>query len=65
MSDENPKGRFEIRKASDGRFYTALVCMANGEDLVTSQMFTRKENAKNNIDSVVECAADSEVVDLT
>ncbi|HQC53897.1 MAG TPA: YegP family protein, partial [Lentisphaeria bacterium] len=44
-------GKFELKTASDGQFMFNLKA-ANGEVILTSELYTRKENALNGIESV-------------
>jgi len=44
-------GSFDLKKATDGRFYFNLKA-ANGEIILTSQMYTAKASAKDGIASV-------------
>jgi len=49
------KARFELRKATSGKFMFNLIA-ANQEIILTSQMYASKQNAKDGIASVVENA---------
>lgn len=44
-------GKFELKTASDGQFMFNLKA-ANGEVILTSELYTRKESALNGIESV-------------
>jgi uncharacterized protein YegP (UPF0339 family) len=46
---------YEIRKATDGRFYYVEVG-ANGEDLNVSQMYDTEEHAEEGRDAAIERA---------
>lgn len=43
--------KFDLKKATDGQYYFNLTAR-NGEIILTSERYTRKENALNGIDSV-------------
>lgn len=49
------KGKFEIKKSSDNQFYFNLKA-ANGEVILTSEMYIAKSSARNGIASVKENA---------
>lgn len=48
-------GRFELRKAKNGRFYFKLVA-ANGQTVAMSQMYTTKQKAEQGVDAVWRAA---------
>ena len=50
-------GHYEIRKAKDGQFYFNLKA-ANGEVILTSEMYTTKASAENGIASVQKNSPD-------
>ena len=49
-------GKFEIKKAKNGKFYFNLKA-GNGEIILSSQMYADKRGCKNGIDSVRKNAA--------
>ncbi|MEM8670993.1 MAG: YegP family protein [Planctomycetota bacterium] len=51
--------KFQIQQAKDGSFYFNLLA-ANGETILTSQMYASKATAKKGITSVQNNAGDSE-----
>ncbi len=50
-------GNFVINKATDGRFYFHLKA-ANGQIILSSQMYTAKNSAENGVESVRTNATD-------
>ncbi len=54
--------KFSIEDSSDEQFYFNLHAV-NKEIILTSEMYTTKQNCKNGIDSVVENAPDDENYD--
>lgn len=50
-------GKFQLKKARNGKVYFNLLA-ANGEVILTSQMYTTKKNAKGGIASVQANAGD-------
>jgi len=52
-------GRFELSKSSDGQFRFVLRA-ANGETILTSELYTSKSSAQNGIASVqTNCSSDN------
>lgn len=45
------KNKYIVQKATDGQFYFVLTAK-NGEIILTSEMYTTKQNCLNGIDSV-------------
>ncbi|SDE46588.1 YegP family protein [Cellulophaga baltica] len=59
----NPK--FEIKKSSNGKFYSNLRSKGNGEVIATSEMYNAKQSCKDGIDAVKRDASNAEVIDLS
>lgn len=57
------KSGFYIWKSKDGQFYFYLRA-ANGEKLVTSEMYTTKQSAKDGIAAVIK-SVDGGTMDMT
>lgn len=55
---------FETKESSNGKFYFNLIA-SNKQIIGSSQMYASKEGMRNGIRSVMENAANSEIVDLT
>jgi len=55
-------GKFVINKAKDGQFYFNLVA-ANGEIILTSEMYKAKPSCANGIESVKKNAGDDKLYD--
>jgi uncharacterized protein YegP (UPF0339 family) len=53
-------GKYEIKKAKDGKFYFNLKA-SNGQVILTSQMYKEKSGAKNGIESVQRNSSSSEL----
>lgn len=53
-----------LKKSKDGQFYFILKAI-NGETLLTSEMYTTKDNAKNGIKAIRSNGAEAEIKDLT
>jgi uncharacterized protein YegP (UPF0339 family) len=49
-------GKFELKEAKDGQFYFNLKA-ANGQIILTSEMYKSKSSATNGIESVIKNAA--------
>lgn len=62
MSSRN--ARFEIRKSSDDQFYVVLVA-SNGEDLMRSERYTRKDGAERGVEAIQRAVTDIEVRDAS
>lgn len=56
--------RFNIWKSKDDQFYFELKG-DNGETVAVSELYTRKQSAKDTIEAIKEGAADASVGDLT
>jgi uncharacterized protein YegP (UPF0339 family) len=50
-------GSFKISQSKDGKFFFALVA-ENGQTVLTSQMYSAKQSAKDGIESVKKNAGD-------
>jgi uncharacterized protein YegP (UPF0339 family) len=55
---------YSLRKSKDGQFYFNLVA-SNDEPVATSEMYTRKDDAKDGTDAVRRAASTTDVVDNT
>lgn len=55
-------GKFVINKAKNGQFYFNLVA-ANGEIILTSEMYKSKSSCTNGIESVKKNAGDEKLYD--
>ena len=55
--------KFQIKKTSDGQYRLNLVA-SNGRVLATSETYTRKQPAKDTIESIRKSAAAATVEDL-
>lgn len=56
--------KFEIFKATNGQFYFRIKS-SNGQIIAQSEGYTRKESAKDTIDTIKKYAATATVSDLT
>jgi uncharacterized protein YegP (UPF0339 family) len=55
---------FSIWKSTDDQFYFELKTN-NGETVAVSELYTRKESAKNTIEAIKDGAAKADVLDHT
>jgi len=55
--------KFQIKKTSNGQYRFNLVA-SNGQVLATSETYTRKQSAKDTIESIRKSAAVATVEDL-
>jgi len=55
--------KFQIKKTSNGQYRFNLVA-SNGQVLATSETYTRKQSAKDTIESIRKSAAAATVEDL-
>jgi uncharacterized protein YegP (UPF0339 family) len=58
------RSKFEIMRSSDGRFYFVLKA-GNYEVTATSETYTTKQSAKDDIQSLRSNAPIAEILDLT
>lgn len=57
-------GKFELKKTKNGQFFFNLKA-ANGQIILTSEMYKSKSGAQNGIESVKKNRSGADVDDLT
>ncbi len=58
------KGRFEIKKSFDEKYYFVLIAK-NQEIIATSQRYSTKQNCQKGIESVISNSKNADIVDTT
>ncbi|WP_210686369.1 YegP family protein [Mycolicibacterium sp. GESEQ-9] len=57
--------RFAVYRSSDGQYYYYIFRAANGEVLVTSETYVRKQSAFDGIEAFKRSVAGADIVDMT
>jgi len=59
------EANFEVKEASNGKFFFNLLSAANKQVIGTSQMYASKDGLRTGMRSVMENAPQAEIADLT